>query len=295
MDMRVLIGVAILAAAEVRAEALMLQPATSAYADRTGEALRNPEGVACSSGKVVVADSGNGRLLVYGFKDGALTGGEAIKFAELGVPVRVQIDSRGNVLVLDRLARRIVRVNERGGFGGVVQPTGVPPAGGYFPVSFKLDSADNIHVLDAASARVVVLSPSGAFIRQLAAPSGARLTDITVDGKGALLAVDATAAQIFAAAAGSTTWAPLGRTLKESLSFPSYLTTTPKGLIVVVDGHGQGLVLLAPDGTYLGRRLAIGRTEGFVYYPAQVCVDDQGTTFVADRGNQRLQIFTEVK
>ena len=44
--------------------------------DDKEEPLRAPEGVACSDkGALVVADSGNGRLLTYSYRDGRLTGG----------------------------------------------------------------------------------------------------------------------------------------------------------------------------------------------------------------------------
>jgi DNA-binding beta-propeller fold protein YncE len=290
------VGAAILAAHGARAEALPLRPGAVAYADANGEALRNPEGVACTdSGRLVLADSGNGRLVPYTFKDGALAAGDVIRFAELGNPVRVQIDSRGNVLALDRKERRIVRVNEKGGFGGIVQPSGVPPANGFFPVSFKLDGADNLYVLDAGSSRVVVLAPSGAFVRQIPAPAGSLLTDVAVDAKGTLFATDAAHAQVLSAAKNAASFTAIGRSLRDAMSFPTYLTVTAQGLIVVVDRNGNGLVLVGPDGSYLGRRLAIGWTEGFVYYPGQICVDAHGDAFVADRANQRLQVFTEAK
>ncbi|HUJ29441.1 MAG TPA: hypothetical protein VLW85_25650 [Myxococcales bacterium] len=290
------VGAAILAAGGAGAEPLVLRGAGAVYADGKGEPLRNPQGVACTaSGRVVAADSGNGQLLTFQFKGGKLEPGPAIKFPELGRPVRVQIDSRGNPLSLDGQGRRIVKVDERGAFGGYVQPKRVPLENGFFPVSFKLDAADGIAVLDVASQRVVLLDASGAFVRQIAWPKGAHIADVAVGAKGELLAIDSNAAQLLLAAKGASGFTPLGRSLRDSMSYPTDLTVTPQGIIVVVDGHGNGLVLLGPDGSYLGRRLAIGRNEGFVYYPAQVCVDANDDVFVADRGNQRLQAFTEVK
>ena len=257
-----------------------------AYGDAKGDPLKSPGGVACTAeGRVVLADSGNGRLLAYAFTDGALVAGAAIKFPELGVPVRLQIDSRGNLLSLDAKTRRIVRVGEEGKFGGFVAPKGVPPAAGFFPVSFKLDKADNLYLLDVASARVVVLDREGAFVRQIAEPLGATFSDIAIDAKGTVLAVDGPHAAVYADGV-------LLSRVKEYASFPSYITVSPPGLIVLVDNHGNGLVVLGADGAYLGRRLSIGWTEGLVYYPEQICIDAKGNTFVADRGNNRLQAFT---
>ncbi len=280
--MRRLALLCLLVASAVRADAV-------AYGDATGDALKSPEGVACTAeGRVVLADSGNGRLLTYTFTDGSLVAGNAIKFPELGVPVRLQIDSRGNLLSLDAKTRRIVRVGEEGKFGGFVVPTGVPPAAGFFPVSFKLDKADNLYLLDVASARVVVLDRDGAFVRQLAEPKGATFSDIAIDAKGTVLAVDGPHGVVYAGDA-------LLSRVKEYASFPSYLTVTEQGLIVLVDNHGNGLVVLGADGAFLGRRLSIGWTEGLIYYPEQICIDAKGNTFVADRGNNRIQAFTASK
>ena len=73
------------------------------------------------------------------------------------------------------------------------------------------------------------------------------------------------------------------------------LLLTEGELIVLVDKHGNGLLVLGPDGSFLGRRLSIGWGEGLVYYPGQICIDGNGDIFVADRGNNRLQAFAPAK
>jgi hypothetical protein len=295
MKTRLLILVVAVAAGARAAETFALSPAAVAYVDGKGDPLKGPEGVACTAaGRVVAADSGNGRLLTWDFKDGALTGGTSLRFPELGYPARVQIDSKGNVLSLDRKTRRIVRVNDQGKFGGFVAPKGLPLANGYFPTAFKLDASDNVYVLDVASSRVVVLDKTGAFQRQISEPGDANFSDIAVDAKGTLLAVDGTHGVVYASAPGASAFLPLSKSLKDSMSFASYIATGP-GVIVLVDNHGNGLVVLAADGTYLGRRLSIGWSAGLIYYPGQICIDERGDTFVADRGNNRVQAFTMSK
>jgi len=295
MKTRLILVLVAVAAAAQAAETFALTPAAVEYADAKGEPLKSPEGVGCTpQGRVVAADSGNGRLLTWEFKDGTLTGGAALRFPELGYPARVQIDSKGNVLSLDRKTRRIVRINEQGKFGGFVTPRNVPPANGFFPVAFKLDAADNVYVLDAASSRVVVLDKAGILQRQLPEPPEVNFTDLAIDAKGTLLAIDGAHGVVYDAAPGATGFSPLSKSLKDSMSFASYITTAP-GVIVLVDNHGNGLVVLAADGTYLGRRLSIGWSDGLVYYPGQICIDERGDTFVADRGNNRVQAFTTAK
>ena len=274
--------------------ALPLEPAGSAYADAKGVALRSPEGVACTdSGTVVAADTGNGRLVTFRFQGGALAPGAEVRAPELGFPTRLQIDSKGNVLSLDGRGRRIVRIGAGGGFAGFVEPSGIPQASGFFPVAFKLDAADRIWVLDALSRRVVALDPAGKFVRQLALPAGGSFTDVAVDSRGGLFVADGVKGAIWTLQGDKFT--PLTRSLPDVLSFASYLAVSAQGPLVVVDSHGNGLVALGRDGTFLGRRLSIGWNEGSIYYPGQICIDSRGDVFVADRGNHRIQAFTPGK
>jgi DNA-binding beta-propeller fold protein YncE len=75
------------------------------------------------------------------------------------------------------------------------------------------------------------------------------------------------------------------------MSFPASITAT-KGRFYVVDQNGSGVVVLGQDGSYLGRRLAIGWNDGLLRYPAQLCITDGGEAIVADRQNNRVQVFS---
>jgi hypothetical protein len=39
----------------------------------------------------------------------------------------------------------------------------------------------------------------------------------------------------------------------------------------------------------------MGWTEGLLYYPAQMAINEKGEAFIADRGNNRVQIFAVVQ
>jgi sugar lactone lactonase YvrE len=260
------------------------------YADSADVALRAPEGVACDDrGSLVVADTGNARLLTFTWKDGSLDGGTQVKLAQLPYPVRVQIDSKGFVFALDRRARKIVRVDAKGAFAGYVEAQG---EAAMTPAAFRLDAADNVHVLDVASGKVLVVSPDGRVKRQLPLPKGATgVTDVAVDSSGRIYVVDAVTAVVFAAEKEATAFKPLSASLKEMISFPTYLTPDNHGKLYVVDQNGNAVVRLGVDGTFQGRELAIGWTDGTIYYPAQLCVTEAGDAFLADRNNNRVQIF----
>lgn len=262
------------------------------YTDSTEGPLNRPEGLACDAlGNLVVADTGNARLLTFRWRDGLLDGGAVVKVPQLGYPVRLQIDSKGFVLALDRRARRIVKVDEKGSFAGYVEVKGAPSA--VTPAAFRLDGADNLYVLDLVAGKVVVAAKDGAFTRELPLPKGARgITDVAVDAGGKLYVIDGVAALVYVAEPAEKAFKPLSAPLKEAMSFPTYLAPDNQGKLYVVDQNGNAVVRLGTDGTFQGRELAMGAVDGAVNYPGQLCVTPEGAVFVADRNNNRVQVFS---
>jgi hypothetical protein len=282
----------VLAAAPAWAAAVGFTPAISIYTDAKERALSRPEGVACNdAGAVVVADTGNARLVRYEVKVGEVTGGTEVALPQLTVPLRVQVDSKGNVLALDGRSRRIVRLDPKGAFRGYVDANGA--TGAIVPASFKLDASDNVYVLEIAGRRVLVVDPDGNLVRTVPLPKGV-FTDIAVDGIGTLFAVEAVTATVFSAAKGGTELKPISKGLKEHMSFPAHLTAS-RGKLYLVDQNGMGIVVVGQDGSYQGRQLSMGATEGLVLYPAQLCLNANAEAFLADRQNNRVQIFKVVQ
>lgn len=285
-----ILALALAAAAPAARAELALVPRGPVYADAKGVALKAPEGVGCNAKTLAVADTGNARLVLFDLKDGAIGGGTEVKVPQVSYPVRVQIDSKGNLLVLDRKAKRIARLDAKGTLLGWADPKGVS---GVLPGAFKLDASDNLYILDVAGSAVLVLDPSGAVTRKLELPrTNTLFMDVAADGAGTIYAVDARGGLVWSVDKAGTEFKPLTKSLKDVMSFPTYLATDGKGLLYVVDQNGDGIVLLGLDGSYLGRRLAIGWTEGMVYYPTQLCLDGSGDMVVADRGNDRVQLFS---
>lgn len=278
-----------LSAGTARGEALVLTYASAVYQDAKEAPLSSPEGVACTRGAFVVADTGNRRLLTFSLKEGgavAQTG--ELKLSQLPSPVRLQEDSKGNLLALDGKSHKIVRIDKAGAFAGYVDLKGAPP--GAVVVAFKVDAQDNVFALDAASGKLLAADAAGAVGRQVDLPRGPVFTDIAVVGS-TVYAVDGVGATVWSADKDATAFKQLGPSMKDRMSFPAYLTSY-QGKLLLVDQNGMGIVALGLDGSYLGRQLAIGWSEGFVYYPSQLCLSESGDAFLADRGNNRVQLFT---
>ncbi len=282
-----------LAPAAARAEAFTLTFAQSAYTDGKDGALNAPEGVACNdAGAVVVADTGNARLVRYALKDRELGPAGEVKAPQLVAPVRVHLDSKGNALVLDRKGSRIVRFDAAGKYLGAVEAKEGPPLA---PDAFDVDAGDRVWVLDGASRRLVVLDPAGAVVRSIDLPKEGRLfTDVAVDSAGVAYAVDAAEGVVWAADPGATAFRRLTRSLREEMSFAGAIAAV-QGKLLVVDQVGHGIVVLGRDGTFLGRQLSLGASEGLVSYPGQLCVTSAGDAFVADRGNSRLDQYSAAR
>jgi DNA-binding beta-propeller fold protein YncE len=277
------------------AEAVKIAYRATIYSDAQGNGLKLPEGVACTeSGTVIVADTGNGRLLKYAIgDDNKPTGGEEMKVAEASFPLRLQVNSKGEILVLDGKKRRIVRLGPEGGFRGYVDPTGVPDPAGVVPRSFKIDRDDGIYVLDIFSGSVLVLDAAGAYVRQVPFPEKyGFFSDLAVDPRGTIYLLDSADSNVFVATRDAKEFSPLSKGLEGFVNFPASMAVDKRGVMYVADQNGSGLVILGPDGSFQGRPIVFGWKDGLVRYPAQVSLTEKGDLCIADRENSRVQVFS---
>lgn len=275
------------------AETTALKIIQPVLADDKEGIMKHPEGVACNDAAVfIVADTGNGRLLTYTFKDGVVKGGAEIKVPQISYPERLQLNSKGEIYVLDGKLRRIARLSPQGAFLGFLDPQGLPTSVVPVPRSFKIDTHDAIYLLDIFSEHVLVLDAAGKYQKQIGFPAGhGSVSDLAVNGNGDIYLLDSTNSVVFVAAKDAAAFSPLTKSLGEYMEFPTYITTDGRGVIYVVDQDGGGLIALGQDGSFRTRMLNMGWKAGFVYYPSQICINGKDELFIADRDNNRVQIF----
>lgn len=267
-----------------------LRYVTAVYADATGKAFQSPEGVACQSSHIVVADSLGGRLVTLTMDGEIVTPGAEIVLPQLPSPARVRMDSKGNLLVLDGKLRRIARVSAAGAFTAWVEAP--PGTASFVPRSFALDRADALYVLDVAGGRVAVYDAGGKFVREIALPAGRGFySDVAVDGKGTLYLIDSVGRRVLSARKDQSGFTALGPGIESDAEFPTAIAVDDAGRLFVSDQDGGSILALGPDGTILGRQSGPGWKPALLRAPSQLCLDGHGRLVVADRDNRRVQVF----
>lgn len=278
------------------AEPIRMKYALSAYADEKGNGLNQPEGIACKDDRLVVADTGNGRLILYSLQGGEPRGGKEIKLPQVVYPIRVKVNSKGDIFVLDERQRKVVRLTPEGTFKQYLELGGLPTESMVIPAGIDLDGNDNIYMLDILGGRVLVLDADGKMQRQINFPKEyGFITDLAVNSKGTVFLTDGVKSMVYANAADPNAFAPITGIMKEDLKFPSNIVADTKGMLFISDQNSGGIVAVGQDGTFRNRMLSLGWKEGLVRYPAQLCVDKDGNLFVSDRANSRIQEFTPVQ
>jgi len=284
----VLLAVALTPAAWA-AGAASLRAAPPIYVDGRGAGLVRPEGIACDGKSLVVADTGNGRLVRFSFDGKTALPQPPISLPQLPYPIRVKLGPEGEILVLDGRQRKIARLDSNGAFKGYVE---LPEPGTVVPRSFDVDAGGTLYILDVFSGRVIVLGADGRVRRQIAFPDRyGFFSDIAVDSRGQVFVVDSVEPRIWVANAEASELSPLTDVLTADMYFPTAIEEDGQGRVFVVDQNGGGIVVFATDGTFRGRQSRYGWKDGFLRYPAAVCADPSGLLFVADRENNRVQPF----
>jgi hypothetical protein len=284
------------APASPAAEAIRLRPMSPIYVDQEGAGIRQPEGVGCGGKSILlVADSGNGRILQYIVAANSLTPSASIVLSQVPYPIRVQADSKGDIFALDGRLRKIARISPSGEFQGYVEMGGAT-GGTVVPRSFRIGKDDNIYLLDIHSARVLVLDRAGKVQRQISFPEQyGFFSDLDVDSGGKIFLIDSVGKRVFFAPKGADAFSAAPESLEEHAGFPTSLAVDEKGYIYVIDQHGGSIVILGPDGSFLGKRLSMGWKDGFLRYPSQACIDENGNLFIANRGNNRIEVLSTAR
>jgi len=263
----------------------------SVYLDSAGLSLKHPEGVACADEFFIVADTGNSQLVRYTLSTQGLIP-VAVYPLPGSSPIIAQLSAKGDIFVLDGKARTIFKMSQEGEVFDKVEPKGLPDSKTFIPRSFRLDKVGNLYLLDIFAERVLVLDSSGKYVRHLNFPENyGSFSDLEISDQGSIYLLDGVAGEIYVSSSGSADFQLLSSDLKEHMNFPTSLAIDSSGVLYLSDQYGSGLALVGRDGSFQGRKFGMGWEEGQLYYPSQLCINEQDTLFIADRSNSRVQVF----
>jgi sugar lactone lactonase YvrE len=195
----------------------------------------------------------------------------------------------------------------------VVEGWGDLPKGWAFGdvVGLATDSRDNVYVFNRSPHPVIVFDRKGRFLHSWGETLFRRPHGITISAEDVLFLTDEYAHVMYKCTKSGDVLMTLGtkncpsdtgydgrdyHTIQRPggpFNRPTKTALSPSGDIYIADGYGNCQVhKFDPQGNYIFSWGEPGEGPGQFRIPHGICVDDQGIVYVADRENQRVQLFT---
>ena len=290
--------------------------------------LQNPMGVAVGQdGRLYVTETGGERMIHVYDSQWREVGTFAPPETEAPgrVPVYVAVSPKGNVYVSDRGSASILIFSP----DGIAQGRVTPPAGfeDWRPLGLTFDKADNLYVADVTPGkhRVLVLSPTPAATIRLDPTLEHALPDrslklsfgsqgegdeqfwypngIAVDSQGRIFVTDSNNGRMQAFDKSGKFLFKISRGMSPGdLSIPRGIAVDSENRLLIADtsrGAVQAYAISKSAGSdsgsaplqFLGAFSASVGSGVFFQFPNGLALDGKGHIFIADRANNRVQIW----
>jgi DNA-binding beta-propeller fold protein YncE len=211
-------------------------------------------------------------------------------------PVYVAVSrANGDVFVTDRGSNQVYQYNSNGKFVGTVKPDGTK-AWGPLGISVAVDGTLYVGDANADPQRVWHLKPDGSVISvfglkdKLSFPNG-----IAVYSDGTLVISDSNNSRVLVYNADGSLRGLLARgTADAPLGMPRGVTIGAGDRLYIADTINDVVRIFKPGSLpeYAVSFGEPGQLDGQMNYPNAVATDDHGHIFVADRENNRVQVWT---
>ena len=294
--------------------------------------LRNPRDVAIApDGRIVVADSGNHRIVVFDAQGNFLTAwgspcnlyGEGRSGCvdpdgagplELGdgqfqEPWGVAVDQEGNVYVADTWNHRIQKFTLDGQFlgkwgfftnteGQLGQPVGM-----WGPRDIVIDANGDLYVTDTGNKRIQKFDKEGNFLAQYGGGGviAGRFDEpvgLAIDAQGNFYVADTWNRRVQKFDPEFTflkEWPIYGWESQSVANKPYLAVDSAAGLVYVTDPEGYRVLVFDTEGNFRLTFGQYGMDMQSLGLPNGIAVDGEGNVYVADAENHRILIFPRVQ
>jgi DNA-binding beta-propeller fold protein YncE len=183
----------------------------------------------------------------------------------------VTVDSQDRVYCFNRSKERPIIVFDRN--GNVLSSWGEGVFA--FPHAIRVDEHDNLWTVDREHGQALLFTPDGTLLRSIGTRGFRSDTGVPPDDNG------------------SQAWRHVTHG-GEPFNLPTDIALTPSGEMFIADGYGNARVhKFAADGSYRFSWGEPGTAPVQFNLPHGIGLDRRGRVLVADRENDRVQIFDQ--
>ncbi|HEU5144803.1 MAG TPA: hypothetical protein VFT81_06465 [Dermatophilaceae bacterium] len=218
------------------------------------------------------------------------------------VPVYLAVHpTTGDVYVGDRGAGAVYVYDAAGAYRSTFTPKG--KVGTFSPLGLAVDKDGILYVADAASPdpaghRILVFAKDGTLVKTLGKGQLNYPNAIVPGSKGEIYVADSNNGRVIVIESSGTLTTLLARGIGDGdLGLPRGMSVDDKGRLFVVDTTDQMVRVFTAASSptappaYVGSFGNQGREDGTFLFPNGLATDTRGRIYVADRENNRIQVW----
>jgi len=213
-----------------------------------------------------------------------------------GSPISVAVGPNDEVYVADRLGARVLVFSPTGKFVRRFRPADATFA--WSPIGITVDSKNNVYISDATKGqhRILKFDKDGKLLMQFGKEgTGKRefnfANAVAVATNGDIYVCDSNNARLQVFDSKGKLLRIITGTAAGAFTHPTGLDITRNNEVHVVESFGHDVQVYNRDGGFLYSFGEFGIADGQYRYPKGIAITTDGTVFVTDHDNRRIQIW----